>query len=247
MTKLSVNLNKIAWLRNARDGVLPNLVEMAEICVNSGADGITVHPRSDMRHIRPDDVRTLKEYTSSVGVEFNIEGNPSVNLEGDYPGFLNIVNDNKPDQCTLVPDNADQLTSDHGWDLTADVQNLKEIIHKLKNESIRVSLFIDPDVEQITRAQEIGADRIELYTGPFAESISGDQESLIVEKYSKAIKHARSIGLEVNAGHDLNLKNLALLLSLGPIDEVSIGHALISDSLIYGLKATVEMYKDLCN
>ena len=135
MTKLSVNLNKIAWLRNARDGVLPNLVEMAEICVNSGADGITVHPRSDMRHIRPDDVRVLKEYTSSVGVEFNIEGNPSVNLEGDYPGFLNIVNDNKPDQCTLVPDNANQLTSDHGWDLKADPQNLKEMISTTKLHS----------------------------------------------------------------------------------------------------------------
>ena len=245
--KLSINLNKIALIRNSRGSISPSMEYFAKTALDADILGLTAHPRPDNRHIRYEDLALIKELTTKYQKEFNIEGNPSVNLEGDYPGFLNIVNDNKPDQCTLVPDNADQLTSDHGWDLKADVQNLKEIIHKLKSESIRVSLFIDPDVEQITRAQEIGADRIELYTGPFAESISGDQESLIVEKYSKAIKHARSIGLEVNAGHDLNLKNLALLLSLGPIDEVSIGHALISDSLIYGLKTTVEMYKDLCN
>tara|TARA_B100001250_G_scaffold409778_1_gene434815 strand:- start:2865 stop:3608 length:744 start_codon:yes stop_codon:yes gene_type:complete len=247
VTKLSVNLNKIAWLRNAREGMLPDLVEMAEICINSGADGITVHPRSDMRHIRPNDVKILRDYTLSKGVEFNIEGNPSADLEGEYPSFLKIVEENKPEQCTLVPDHANQLTSDHGWDLSMDNNYLKKIIKNLQDKSIRVSLFIDPDLDQITRARELETDRIELYTGPFAESLNGNHENQILDQYSKAIEHARNIGLEVNAGHDLNLKNLDLLLSLGHIDEVSIGHALISDSLIYGLKTTVEMYKELCN
>lgn len=246
MTKLSVNLNKIAWLRNARGGFNPDILEMASICISSGADGITVHPRSDMRHIEPEDVINLKKFTIQKGVEFNIEGNPFSEAENDYPGFMNLVGDNIPNQCTLVPDKADQLTSDHGWNLTEENLKLQEIVDQLKNLGIRVSLFMDPDLDQISRAKSLGVDRVELFTGPYAHSVVEGTVENIIPTYQESLSHAISIGLEVNAGHDLNLNNLKNFLNLGTIEEVSIGHALISDALVYGLENTIKMYKSLC-
>ena len=170
MTKLSVNVNKVAWLRNARGGSNPSIKDFSQICIESGCDGITVHPRDDMRHINPDDVRILKDLTSKLNVEFNIEGNPFSLQKGKYPGFVELINRYKPDQCTLVPDEPNQLTSDHGWNLSGDNKSLITLIEKIKSYGSRVSLFIDPDEESISKVKEVGADRIELYTGPYAEA-----------------------------------------------------------------------------
>ena len=247
MTKVSVNVNKVAWIRNGRGGTLPDIKEISKICIEAGCHGITVHPRDDMRHINPEDVEVLKELTESCGVEFNIEGNPFSVEKGRYPGFINLIKTYKPTQCTLVPDDPNQLTSDHGWNLSGDNSELKETIEEVSMHGSRVCLFTDTDELTIKTAKEIGADRVELYTGPYAESFIKGINNDLLDQYSLAEKFAHSIGLKVNAGHDLNLINLGGFLSTCLIEEVSIGHALISDALEFGIYETVKKYLKICN
>ena len=243
MTNLSVNVNKIAWLRNARGENRPNLLELSELLIDSGIQGITVHPRPDLRHITPDDVYELSLLCIKKSVEFNIEGNPYSEPTKIYPGFINLVKDIEPDQCTLVPDSPDQLTSDHGWEIKVTEHNaIRNIVEEIQTTKTRVSFFVDPNLSQINSINEVGAERIELYTGPYASNPSPKVLSL----YEKAYQHAKDIGLGVNAGHDLDLNNLELFLSKVPADEVSIGHALISDALIKGLDIVAKQYLDLC-
>lgn len=235
MTKLSVNINKIALIRNARGGNLPDIYRVAEDIEEFGADGITVHPRPDERHVRYNDIAKLKEI---VKTEFNIEGYP------DHR-YLEMVMKYRPDQCTLVPDPPEALTSDSGWDTIKKMNFLKEIISKLKNSGIRVSIFLNPMEEMVYAAKETGADRIELYTGPYAWNYYIDREKSISD-YIKAAEVAHKIGLGINAGHDLNLDNLKYFISSIPYTaEVSIGHALVSDALYFGLHNVVQMYKAL--
>lgn len=247
MVALSVNLNKIALLRNSREGNYPDVRDYARICVAAGADGITVHPRPDQRHIRPSDARAL---ASMLAVEFNIEGNPFAGpapaprpgLE-DYPGFMALVREIRPAQATLVPDGDAQLTSDHGFDLERDGERLRPIIDELKGLGIRVSLFMDPDPHQIGLARQLGADRIELYTGPYAAAVAEDaQVEAVFQRYVDASAHAVSLGLGLNAGHDLNLANLPRFAGIPGLQEVSIGHALTADALRYGMADTVRRY-----
>ncbi len=236
MTKLSVNLNKIALLRNSRGIDIPDVVNEGRICIDAGAHGLTVHPRPDQRHTKPSDVYALSKLVSEKdGIEFNIEGNPSQE-------FLALVKKAQPAQCTLVPDDPNQLTSDHGWDLINDGEPLIPIIRELHDSGIRISVFMDPVVEQIERAKAIGTDRIELYTQPYDEAYGGSNEDEVFSQFEAASKHAQSLGLGVNAGHDLNLMNLGKFLKIPDILEVSIGHALIADALHYGLKNVVKMY-----
>jgi pyridoxine 5-phosphate synthase len=239
MTQLSVNVNKVALLRNSRNIGIPSVTRAAQICVDAGAHGITVHPRGDQRHIRPADVYDLAEMLT---VEFNIEGNPFTEATGEYPGFMEIVRRVRPDQCTLVPDDPEQLTSDHGWDIKKNTARLAPIIHELKAIGARVSLFMDPDCEQIELTAPCGADRVELYTEPYARAFEKGDHQRILDRYARAVRTAEDAGLGVNAGHDLNLKNLAEFCSIGGILEVSIGHALISDALEMGLHETVRAY-----
>ncbi|MCH8904376.1 MAG: pyridoxine 5'-phosphate synthase [Bacteroidetes bacterium] len=232
MTRLSVNINKVALIRNARGGAKPDLKQIALDLEKFGAQGITVHPRPDQRHIRYDDVRELYPVLST---EFNIEGNPDKK-------WLEIVKEAKPAQATLVPDDPDQLTSDHGWDTIANESFLKDTIQELKESGCRVALFIDPIEQFIERAKKVGADRVELYTGPYAKIFSSDKQKAI-QPFIQAAKFAKDIGLDLNAGHDLDLINLRYFKEHIPgLDEVSIGHALISDSLYFGLEKTVGMY-----
>ncbi len=246
MTALSINLNKISLLRNSREGNYPNIVKHAKVCIEHGADGITVHPRPDQRHIRPKDVRDLAELVRpQPNLEFNVEGNPFASALADYPGFLELVEETNPDQCTLVPDTDSQLTSDHGFDLHSSGEALYPIIQRLKNQGMRVSLFMDPDLEQIDLAAKVGADRIELYTGPYAASWGTDSLETIFQQHLKAAQLATSLGMGVNAGHDLNLDNLAKFSSIPNLLEVSIGHAFIVDSLSMGMASTVQAYKKL--
>ena len=246
MTALSINLNKISLLRNSREGNYPNIVKHAKVCIEHGADGITVHPRPDQRHIRPKDVRDLAELVRpQPNLEFNVEGNPFAPALADYPGFLELVEETNPDQCTLVPDTDSQLTSDHGFDLHSSGEALYPIIQRLKNQGMRVSLFMDPDLEQINLAAKVGADRIELYTGPYAASWGTDSLETIFQQHLKAAQLATSLGMGVNAGHDLNLDNLAKFSSIPNLLEVSIGHAFIVDSLSMGMASTVQAYKKL--
>ena len=243
MTKLSVNVNKIAWLRNARGENRPNLLETSKVLVDCGVDGLTVHPRPDLRHITPDDVYDLSNLCRNSNIEFNIEGNPYSEKSKDYPGFIQLVNEIEPDQCTLVPDAPDQLTSDHGWQIDGKDHNvLINIIEELKTDKTRVSLFVDPDIKQIENIKSIGANRIELYTGPYALNPILE----VLSSYETSYNYAKSIGLDVNAGHDLDLENLKPFLDRAPVDEVSIGHALISDALIDGLDTVTKKYLDLC-
>ena len=243
MTKLSVNVNKIAWLRNARGENRPNLLETSKILVDCGVDGLTVHPRPDLRHITPDDVYDLSNLCKNSNIEFNIEGNPYSEKAKDYPGFIQLVKEIEPDQCTLVPDAPDQLTSDHGWQIDGKDHNvLVNIIEELKTDKTRVSLFVDPDIKQIEKIKSIGANRVELYTGPYASNPILE----VLSSYETSYNYAKSIGLDVNAGHDLDLENLKPFLDRAPVDEVSIGHALISDALIYGLDTVTKKYLDLC-
>ena len=246
MTALSVNLNKIALLRNSREGNYPNVVEHAQLCIDQGADGITVHPRPDQRHIRPSDVRQLAALVSPIpDVEFNIEGNPFAPAMADYPGFIELVEETQPDQCTLVPDGDDQLTSDHGFDLTSSGEQLAPVIQRLQKQGMRVSLFMDPDLEQIKLASQIGADRIELYTGPYAAAWGTDQLQAIFEQHLAAAELATELGMGVNAGHDLNLDNLTKFASITDLLEVSIGHAFTVDSLATGMANAVQAYREL--
>ena len=244
MIALSVNLNKIALIRNSREGNYPDVVAHGRTCLDAGAEGITVHPRPDQRHIRPGDVRDLAKLCATRQVEFNVEGNPFAGPMGSYPGLLPLVMETQPQQCTLVPDSNDQLTSDHGFDLSRDGSRLEPIIRELKDAGIRVSLFMDPDIEQISRARDVGADRIELYTGPYAEAVlhqSPDAETVFAT-HCAAAEHALTLGLGVNAGHDLNLINLRRYRTLPGLQEVSIGHALTVDAISMGLSDAVNAY-----
>ncbi|MCD8167371.1 MAG: pyridoxine 5'-phosphate synthase [Bacteroides sp.] len=233
MTKLSVNINKIATLRNSRGGDVPNVVKVALDCEAFGAEGITVHPRPDERHIRKSDVYELRPLLQT---EFNIEGYPSKD-------FVDLVLKVKPTQVTLVPDSPDQLTSNAGWDTKNNLEFLSEILEEFKNAGIRTSVFVDPDKEAVEYAARAGADRVELYTEPYATLYIKSPEEALAPFLASA-KTARSLGMGLNAGHDLSLVNLAYLHNHIPwIDEVSIGHALISDALYMGLKKTIQEYK----
>lgn len=231
-TRLSVNINKVALLRNARGGNLPDLLQVATDSESFGAQGITVHPRPDQRHIRYADVPALKKV---VRTEYNIEGNPT-------PEFLDLVDGVIPDQCTLVPDSPDQLTSDSGWDTIRHAARLTDVIARLHEKGIRVSLFVDPEEKFIEGAKKAGADRIEFYTGPYAEQYPHDP-ARAVAPYARCAVFAEKIGIGINAGHDLNLFNLQYFRKQIPgLLEVSIGHALIADALYYGLRNTIQLY-----
>lgn len=239
MTKLSVNLNKVALLRNQRNIDIPSVIEAGKIVIKAGANGVTVHPRPDERHIRYADVYELAALLATESnVEFNIEGNP---FTGKY---MEIVPKVKPNQATLVPDAPGANTSDHGWNLQADRDRLIPVIKQLKDLGIRVSLFMDPDVPGIRTAKEIGADRVELYTEPYAGAFRTDRKlDEVLQRYVTAARAASGLGLGLNAGHDLNLKNLARFCSAVPgLLEVSIGHALIADAIEIGLYSAVEEY-----
>ena len=247
---LSVNLNKIALIRNSREGNYPDIAEHAKICIDHGADGITIHPRPDQRHIRPQDARDLQKFLAdtnnkSTHIEFNIEGNPFAGPKGSYPGLIELVEETQPDQCTLVPDNDAQLTSDHGFDLSQMDEALCPIIERIKSQGIRVSLFMDPEPAQIELAAEIGADRIELYTGPYAAAWGTGQLEAVFEQHYKAAELAQKLGLGLNAGHDLNLENLAKFATIPGLQEVSIGHALTVDAIAMGMGTAVQCYKQV--
>jgi pyridoxine 5-phosphate synthase len=232
MTRLSVNINKFATLRNARGGNLPDVIKAAIDCERFGAQGITVHPRPDQRHIRYSDVLQLKEV---IKTEFNIEGNP-------VSEWLEIVRQVKPAQATLVPDATDVITSNHGWDTVRNKSFLSEVISELKASGIRVSVFVDPVEAMLEGAKATGADRIELYTGPYAEQFSHDRDAAIKD-YLSAAQRAHEIGLGINAGHDLSLYNLRYFRQHIPhLDEVSIGHAIICDAIYLGLENTIQLY-----
>ena len=235
-TRLSVNINKIATVRNARGGNVPNLLEAARIILGSRAHGITVHPRPDARHITYKDVEDLKNLMVLSSQEFNIEGNPT-------PDFLNLVTRVRPQQVTLVPDAPDALTSSAGWDTVAHVDFLSEVVERLHKTGIRVSIFVDPIPEMVEGAKKVGANRIELYTEAYAAGFGKDSEQAI-RPYIFAAERARELHLGVNAGHDLNLQNLGYFLRRLPyVSEVSIGQALISDALLHwGLEKTIEQY-----
>ncbi|KST64099.1 pyridoxine 5'-phosphate synthase [Mastigocoleus testarum] len=242
MTKLSVNINRVALLRNSRNIGIPSVINAAKIVINAGAYGVTVHPRPDQRHIKPADVYELAEMLALPefkNIEFNIEGNP---FESN---FMDMVCEVKPTQCTLVPDAPDAFTSDSGWNLSKDSDRLKPIVQKLKSFGIRVSLFMDADVTQIPLAKDVGADRIELYTEPYATAFRDGDVETVFPKYFEAAKVALESGLGVNAGHDLNLENLGKFCSIPNILEVSIGHALIAEALEMGLHNTVKAYLEI--
>ena len=234
MTRLSVNINKIATLRNSRGGDNPNLVQVAKDCERFGAEGITVHPRPDERHIRYQDVQDLSKI---ITTEFNIEGNPKEDK------FVALVLAVKPAQVTLVPDTLGQLTSDHGWDTITEQAYLKNVIAKFKSAGIRVSIFVDPDEKMVQAAATTGTDRIELYTEMYAKQFATGNKEAAIAPYIKAAALANQLGLGINAGHDLDRFNLPYLIQQIPsIDEVSIGHALISDALYLGLENTIQLY-----
>lgn len=232
-TKLSVNINKVALIRNARGEGKPDLIQFARDCESYGADGITVHPRPDERHVRYSDVPALKEV---VTTELNVEGNPT-------DRFMDMVLDVKPHQCTLVPDEPDALTSNQGWDTRKHGDFLREIISSLKARGIRVSIFVNDDPSMMEAAAQTGADRVELYTGPYASNYVKNPEAAI-KSYMESAERARDLGLEINAGHDLDLNNLNYFVQkIQYTSEVSIGHALISDALYYGIENTIQMYQ----
>ena len=233
MTKLSVNINKIATLRNARGGDVPNVVSVALDCERFGAEGITVHPRPDERHIRYADVKELKPLLTT---EFNIEGYPT-------PDFIQLVKQTKPAQVTLVPDAPDAITSNAGWDTKKNLSFLQEVVSGFQREGIRVSIFVDTNLTNIEYAAKTGTDRVELYTEPYADDFHKDKYAAVLP-FLEAAKEAQRLGLGINAGHDLNLDNLAFLYQNIPwLDEVSIGHALIADALYLGLEETIRQYK----
>jgi len=233
MTKLSVNINKIATLRNARGGDIPNICQVALDCERFGAEGITVHPRPDERHIRFKDVWDL---SAILKTEFNIEGYPSAS-------FIQLVKSVKPHQVTLVPDPPEAITSNAGWDTVKNLEFLREVVADFQSSGIRVSIFVDTNLKNIEFAAKTGTDRVELYTEPYAANYSKNREKAI-EPFFEAAKLAKKLGLGINAGHDLSLENLNYMHTLIPwLDEVSIGHALISDALYFGLEDTIKQYK----
>ncbi len=237
MVNLSVNINKIATLRNARGENFPNLVDFAIDIENYGANGITVHPRPDERHIKYKDVFELK---NKIKTEFNIEGNPSKN-------FLKLVKSNKPTQVTLVPDGLNDITSNKGWDTIKNESFLKDCIKELKESNIRTSIFVDPSLKMIDGAKKIGSDRIELYTKSYADNFNKNPSNAI-SPYLESSKHAHNINIEINAGHDLNLNNIEFFSkSITNLKEVSIGHALICESLYFGIENTVKKYISILN
>jgi len=248
---LSVNLNKIALIRNSREGNYPSVLDHANVCIDNGADGITIHPRPDLRHIKPQDAYDLSTLISKLKnsimrpIELNIEGNPFAPKQLNYPGFIKLVDEIQPDQCTLVPDTKTQLTSDHGFDLGLDGDKLYPIITRLKSLGIRVSLFVEPSLSCIKLASELGASRIELFTGPYAAAYGTNELENIFEQYVISAKFAHELGLGVNAGHDLNLNNILKFSSIPELQEVSIGHALIVDAIRIGLGETVRCYKSI--
>jgi pyridoxine 5-phosphate synthase len=237
MTALSVNLNKVALVRNTRSIGIPSVTRAAVLALEAGADGITVHPRPDGRHVRANDVADLAELLRRwPAAEFNIEGNP-------FHGLMDYVAQVRPHQCTFVPDETGAFTSDHGWNLPADAQRLAPMVEQARALGVRVSLFMDPLPEVMRLARELGADRVELYTEPYAQSFGTAQQDESLRRYAGAAEAALAAGLGVNAGHDLNRSNLAPFLAAVPgVDEVSIGHALIADALEYGLGPAVRMY-----
>lgn len=252
MTRLSVNVNKIAVLRNSRGGALPDVVRAAAACLDAGAHGITVHPRPDARHVTEADVHALAELARARGVEFNLEGNPFAPPRPGYPGFHALCEAVRPAQATLVPDADDQLTSDHGFDFRRDPGDLAARVAALKALGCRVSLFVDgdeaatalPPEQGVEQAAAVGADRIELYTGPYAAAVeAGIDAARAAASFATVARRAQAVGLGVNAGHDLSQHNLGAFLRWVPeVLEVSIGHALISESLYDGLDATVRAY-----
>ena len=235
MTILSVNINKIATLRNARGEDYPNLLNTAIDIIKFGAQGITIHPRPDERHVRYQDAMDLKR---NISCELNIEGNP-------IKKFIDLVNEVKPAQVTLVPDSVDAITSNSGWDTVTNYSFLKDIVDNFRSNSIRVSIFINPDIKMLEGAKKINADRIELFTGPYAKEFINDKHKAI-EQYIKCSEVANEIGIEINAGHDLNQNNLKFFSdSINNLKEVSIGHALITESLYYGLEPTIKSYLEI--
>tara|TARA_B100001057_G_scaffold276596_1_gene276863 strand:+ start:4406 stop:5119 length:714 start_codon:yes stop_codon:yes gene_type:complete len=235
MTILSVNINKIATLRNARGEDYPNLLNTAIDIIKFGAQGITIHPRPDERHIRYQDAMDLKR---NLSCELNIEGNP-------IKRFIDLVNEVKPAQVTLVPDSVSAITSNSGWDTVTNYSFLKDIVDNFRSNSIRVSIFINPDIKMLEGAKKINADRIELFTGPYAKEFSNDRYRAI-EQYVKCSEVANKIGIEINAGHDLNQNNLKFFSdSINNLKEVSIGHALVTESLYNGLKPTIKSYLEI--
>lgn len=239
MTKLSVNLNKVALLRNQRETGRPGVLHAARTIIDAGAHGVTVHPRPDERHTRRSDVAELADMLASEydnTIEFNIEGNP-------VPDFLELIDRVRPHQATLVPDSPEAATSDHGWDIPAHADQLTTILKDLHNMGARVSLFVDADTDHVRHAREVGADRVELYTGPYAEAYGTAGDDAMFVRYCEAAEAARELGVGLNAGHDLDLVNLARFQQAMPwLAEVSIGHAFTADALIFGFADTVKRY-----
>ena len=240
-TKLSVNLNKVALLRNQRDVGYPSVTEMAELVIEAGAHGITVHPRPDERHIRRSDVYELRDLLAQArysSVEFNIEGNPTTEL-------VELVLDISPHQVTLVPDSPEQRTSDHGWDFASEGERLAPIIARFREAGVRVSVFVDPELDAVEGAQQSAADRIELYTEPYAAAFARGHYQPVLDRYARCAEHAEKLDLGVNAGHDLTIANTKILRAALPnLAEVSIGHAITADALRLGFPAAVKAYLD---
>jgi len=240
MTKLSVNVNKIALLRNSRGRDFPNVINFAKKFIELGVHGITVHPRQDERHITVRDAYELAEFLQDYpGVEYNIEGFPSID-------FMKIIAETKPDQCTLVPDGVNQVTSDHGWDLHKHQKQLSELAIELRDYGVRSAVFLDPELEQVKLVAQTAVDRIELYTEEFASGYGSNQQQTVIDKYAAAAKLGQSLGLGVNAGHDLDSNNLATFLQIENILEVSIGHVLTIECIEQGMPTVVKRYLDIC-
>ncbi|HET6554059.1 MAG TPA: pyridoxine 5'-phosphate synthase [Dyella sp.] len=242
MTLLSVNVNKIAVLRNSRGGTEPDIIRAAQTCIDAGCGGITVHPRPDQRHVRPEDVRSLAAMLRGR-VEYNIEGNPFAPARGSYPGLIALAREVRPTQVTLVPDDDGQITSDHGFDLDRDIEVLRPLVAELRDIGSRVSLFVDAGANGFEAAASIGVQRIEIYTGPYAHAFAAGDVQAELERCADTARRAQHAGLAVNAGHDLSQANLGTFKAAIPgLAEVSIGHALIGEALYEGLAATVRNY-----
>ena len=240
MTKLSVNVNKIALLRNSRGRDFPNVITFAKKFIDLGVHGITVHPRQDERHITVKDAYELAEFLKDFPeVEYNIEGYPSKD-------FMKIIADTKPDQCTLVPDGVNQVTSDHGWDIEKHQKQITLLATEIRQYGVRSAVFLDPEIKQVKLVAETGVDRIELYTEEFASSFGNDNQQLVLKKYKKASRTAQSLGLGVNAGHDLDSHNLSTFLKIPNILEVSIGHVLTIECIEQGMSNVVKKYLTIC-